>query len=81
VMIKKITYKGKEILLFISFTKWVLHQSIMFVDLCLRLMFVDDRSCLWTLKFELCSLPLYYVCQVVDVLGEMNMTTYSYGIF
>ena len=44
-------------------------------------MFVDDRSCLWTLKFELCSLPLYYVCQVVDVIGEMNMTTYSYGIF
>ena len=44
-------------------------------------MFVDDRSCLWTLKFELCSLPLYYVCQVVDVLGEMNMTTYSYDIF
>jgi hypothetical protein len=32
-------------------------------------------------QFELCSLPLYYVCQVVDVLGEMNMTTYSYGIF
>ena len=44
-------------------------------------MFVDDQSCLWTLKFELCSLSLYYVCQVVDVLGEMNMTTYSYGIF
>jgi hypothetical protein len=44
-------------------------------------MVVDDRSCLWTLKFELCSLPLYYVYQVVDVLGEMNMTTYSYGIF
>ena len=44
-------------------------------------MFVDDRSCLWTLKFELCSLPLYYVYQVVDVLGEMNMTTYLYGIF
>jgi hypothetical protein len=44
-------------------------------------MFVDDRSCLWTLKFELCSLPLYYVSQVVDVLGEMNMTTYSYDIF
>jgi hypothetical protein len=43
-------------------------------------MFVDDRSCLWTLKFELCSLP-YYVCQVIDVLGKMNMTTYSYGIF
>jgi hypothetical protein len=42
---------------------------------------MDDRSCLWTLKFELCSLPLYYFCQVVDVLGEMNMTTYSYGIF
>jgi hypothetical protein len=42
---------------------------------------VDDRSCLWTLKFELCSLQLYYVCQVVDVLGEINMTTYSYGIF
>jgi hypothetical protein len=41
---------------------------------------VDDRSCLWTLKFELCSLPLYYVCQVVDVFGEMNMTTHSYGI-
>jgi hypothetical protein len=41
---------------------------------------VDDRSCLWTLKFELCSLP-YYVCQVIDVLGKMNMTTYSYGIF
>jgi hypothetical protein len=32
-------------------------------------------------QFELCSLPLYYVYQVVDVLGEMNMTTYSYGIF
>jgi hypothetical protein len=31
-------------------------------------------------QFELCSLSLYYVCQVVDVLGEMNMTTYSYGI-
>jgi hypothetical protein len=44
-------------------------------------MFVDDRSCLWTLKFELCSLPLYYVSQVIDVLGEMNMTTYSYDIF
>jgi hypothetical protein len=42
---------------------------------------VDDRSCLWTLKFELCSLPLYYVCQVVGGLGEINMTTYSYGIF
>jgi hypothetical protein len=40
----------------------------------LRLMFVDDRSGSWTLKFELCSLPLYYVCQVVDVFGEMNMT-------
>jgi hypothetical protein len=53
----------------------------MFMDLCLRLMFVDDRSCLWTLKFELCSLPLYYACQVVDVLAEMNMTTYSFGIF
>jgi hypothetical protein len=44
-------------------------------------MFVDDRLCLWTFKFELCSLPLYYVSQVVDVVGEMNMTTYSYGIF
>jgi hypothetical protein len=43
-------------------------------------MFVDDRSCLWTLKFELCSLSLYYICQVVDVLGKMNMTTF-YGIF
>jgi hypothetical protein len=42
---------------------------------------VDDRSCLWTLKFELYFLPIYYVCQVVDVFGEMNMTTYSYGIF
>jgi hypothetical protein len=32
-------------------------------------------------QFELCSFPLYYVCQVVVVLGEINMTTYLYGIF
>jgi hypothetical protein len=39
-------------------------------------MFVDDRSCLWTFKFELCSLSLLCLSSCC-VLGKINMTTYS----